>query len=102
MPDHEDLNEDANFNTYREGSVPKRYVEIVHELFPHMRSVLDRVLEQSEPFRDLVEEYGVCTDVLERQHSRAEPQVREYTALRLRLESELLEYLRDYADSHDS
>jgi len=102
MPDHDDLNEDPMGESYRLGSMPKQYVEIVHQLFPHMRRVLDRALNESEPFRDLVEEYGVCTEVLERQQHRAEPQAREYAALRLRLESEILQYLSDYVDSQDS
>lgn len=101
MPDYEDINGDPMRDSYGLGSVPKRYVENVRSLFPHMRSVLERVLAESEPFRDLVEEYGVCTEVLERQQSRTEPQAREYAALRLRLESELLQYLSDYVDSHD-
>jgi hypothetical protein len=102
MPDHDDINEDPMRESCRLGSVPKRYVEIVHTLFPHMHSVLDRVLAESEPFGDLVEEYGVCTEVLERQQARNEPQAREYAALRLRLESEILQYLSDYVDSRDT
>ena len=100
MPEHEDIDDDSR-ESYREGGLPKRYVDMAHALFPHMRSVLDRVLEQSEPFRDLVEEYGVCTEVLERRQGRSEPPINEYAALRLRLECELLQYLSDYADSHD-
>jgi len=102
MPDHDDINAGPMRESDRPGSMPKRYVAIVHTLFPHMRSVLDRVLAESEAFRDLVEEYGVCTEVLERQQVRTEPQAREYAALRLRLESEILQYLSDYVDSRDS
>jgi hypothetical protein len=102
MPDHDDINEDPTRESYRLSAMPKHYVENVHRLFPHMRRVLDRALHDSEPFRDLVEEYGVCTEVLERQQFRTEPQAREYAALRLRLESEILQYLSDYVDSHDS
>ena len=104
MPNREDTDENAGGPSHRYGSLQKRYVEIVHDLFPHMRTVLDRVLEESESFRDLVEEYGLCTEVLEQptQHGRPNPPVKEYAALRLRLEGELLQYLRDYTDSHDS
>jgi hypothetical protein len=101
MPVHGD-NEDPTRERYRLSPLPKRYVKVVRALFPHMRNVIDRVLEESEPFRSLVKEYGACTEVLERQRVRTQPQARAYAALRLRLESEILQSLSDYIDSQNS
>jgi hypothetical protein len=69
-------------------------VRLIAERFPHVRLVSLRLLIKDEAFRELCEEYEVCSAAVER-FARPVPNVtmlREYTALQLRLEGELLRY----------
>lgn len=66
--------------------------------FPLLRErVMDR-FDHDEVFRDLCSEYQACLDALARFDSgdaSAEPLRKEYSALRLRLEGEMLRILRE-------
>ena len=64
-----------------------------------MRETAERLYERDENFRDLCDEYEVCTETLARFESNrdsADALRREYTALRLRLEGELLRYMDEH------
>jgi hypothetical protein len=72
-------------------------LQLVSEQFPLLRERVACVFEREEIFRELCEDYEACTLTLARQASN-EGLRREYAALRLRLETELLSYVRDDAE----
>lgn len=74
------------------------YARLLSARFPHLQSVSLQLLERYAPFRELCEEYATCAEVLERlADSPADnPMRREYTALNLRIEGELLRYIGDH------
>jgi len=70
----------------------------VTERFAHVQTHAVRLFERSEDFRELCEEYGACVEAakgLEASGPQREPLRREYAALRLRLEGEILRYLKE-------
>ena len=69
-----------------------RCVQLLLDRFPHVREVSEQLLKDSEPFRELSEEYEACTEAIERLEPSATSAglLIEYRALRLRLEGELL------------
>jgi hypothetical protein len=73
-------------------------LQLVSEQFPHLRERVACLFEREETFRELCEDYEACTQALGRQESN-EGLKREYSALRLRLETELLGYLGQDAQS---
>ena len=73
-------------------------LQLVSEQFPHLRERVACLFEREEIFRELCEDYEACTQALVRLESNAGLK-REYSALRLRLETELLGYLRRDAQS---
>jgi hypothetical protein len=75
-------------------------VRLLRERFPHVRGLSLRLLERDNTFRELCEEYVACTEVVERltRSGSDEPMRREYSALRLRVERELL----DFISAHDA
>ena len=66
----------------------------VSDQFPHLRERVACLFERDEIFRELCDDYEVCAEALARQESN-EDLKREYAALRLRLETELLGYLHE-------
>ena len=72
-------------------------LELVSEQFPHLRDRVAGVFEHNEIFRELCEDYQTCGEALARQPS--EGLRREYSALQLRLETELLRYLNEDAEA---
>ena len=72
-------------------------LQLVSEQFPHLRERVTCLFEREEIFRELCEDYETCADALDRQPA-SDGLRREYSALRLRLEAELLPYLREAAD----
>jgi hypothetical protein len=73
-------------------------VKLILERFPHVQMVSLQLLMQHAAFRELCEEYEVCnrtTENLARTGSD-ESILKEYRALRLRLEGELLGYLSQH------
>ncbi len=67
---------------------------LVIEQFPDLRTEVAGLFERDELFRELCEDYEACSQALARQESN-EALKREYAALRLRLETELLGRLHD-------
>ena len=66
--------------------------------FPFLRERVADLFEHDEVFRDLCSEYQACVEALERFGAgevSAEPLRKEYAALRLRLEAEMLRHLRE-------
>lgn len=75
------------------------YVKLLTERFPHVKAVALQLLMQQETFRELCEEYEACTKAAERLEgaTAADDRLRkEYSALRLRLEAELLRYIAEH------
>jgi hypothetical protein len=87
---------DSNNSHAGSGQTPAppspRCVQLLLDRFPHVREVSEQLLNHSEAFRELCEEYEACTEAIERlEHSAASAGLlTEYLALRLRLEGELL------------
>jgi hypothetical protein len=73
-------------------------VQLLHERFPHVREISLQLLMQNEVFRELCEEYEVCHHTAERLalSGSSEGMLKEYAALRLRLEGELLKYMSQH------
>ena len=86
------------FDTDAKGSSPGGYVQLIHERFPHVREISLQLLMQQEVFRELCEEYEACHHATERLASNGsdENMLKEYSALRLRLEGELLKYMSQH------
>lgn len=68
-------------------------LQLVTEHFPHLRERVACLFERDETFRELCEDYEACTCALSRRES-SDDLKREYAALRLRLEFELLGYVQ--------
>ena len=70
-------------------------VKLLRERFPHVQEVSLQLLVKNEAFRDLCEEYEACAATTERlAKTGGDASIRkEYAALQLRLEGELLSYL---------
>jgi len=62
--------------------------------FPRLRELVACLFDRDEIFRELCEDYEACARALSEQE-RNEDLRREYAALRLRLETELLGYLHE-------
>jgi hypothetical protein len=80
-----------------DGSTLARCVKLLLERFPHVQAVSLLLLARHETFRELCEEYEACSEAAERlEHSGGDDAIRkEYSALRLRLEGELLRYISE-------
>jgi len=72
-------------------------MKLLLERFPHVQALVLKRAEQQDSFRELCEEYWACSQVLERlERPDGEASLRtEYSALRLRLEGELLRYIAE-------
>jgi hypothetical protein len=73
---------------------------LIVEQFPDLRKEVAGLFEDDEVFRELCEDYEACSMALARQEPN-EVLRREYVALRLRLETELLGRLHD-AEGRDA
>ena len=74
-------------------------MRLVIERFPNVQEDAQQLFARDEAFRELCEEYEACSQAAERlETSRLDqdPLRREYNALRLRLEGELLRYLQEH------
>jgi hypothetical protein len=82
-------------------SSTRSYVKLLLQRFPHVQSASLQLLERHETFRELCEEYEVCSEATERlEREQRDPPLREeYGALRLRLEGELLRYIEEHGGS---
>jgi len=74
-----------------------RSLQLVSEQFPHLRQRVACLFERDAIFRELCDDYEACSRALSQQES-SEDLRREYAALRLRLETELLSYLHEVED----
>jgi len=72
-------------------------LRLVSEQFPHLRDRVACLFERNEIFRELCEDYETCTSALARQTASGALR-HEYSALQLRLETELLGYLHEDAE----
>jgi hypothetical protein len=79
----------------------RAYVKLLAERFPHVQSVALQLLERDPEFRELGEEYEACIESVARLERPGgdEALLREYRALCLRLEGELLRYISEYGGS---
>jgi hypothetical protein len=73
-------------------------LHLVAEQFPRLRDRVACLFERDLVFRELCDDYEVCSEALARP-SASEDLRREFAALRLRLETELLTYLNADAES---
>jgi len=69
-------------------------LELVKEQFPNLKERVDSLFERDPVFRELCEDYEACTVTLSRKPP-SEALQREYQALSLRLEFELLRHLQE-------
>jgi hypothetical protein len=78
-------------------------VDLLHSRFPDVQPIAEELLSQSESFCELVEEYGVCADALDRcsKEGASASLLGQYTTLRFALERVLLQYIKDHRDSDD-
>jgi hypothetical protein len=85
------------------GTLECRYVDLLHTRFPHVQAIADELLSRSQSFRELVEEYGVCADALDRcsKEGTGTALLEQYTMLRFALERVLLQYIKDHRHSDD-
>jgi hypothetical protein len=104
MPYSEDKGSTRGDSGPNERSQARGCVKILLERFPNLRAVSLQLLEQNEVFRELCEEYEACTEAAERlAHDESDDaMLREYCALRLRLEAELLRYISQHRASGGS
>jgi hypothetical protein len=72
-------------------------MKLLLERFPHVQALALKRCEKQDSFRELCEEYWACSEVLARlERPGNEESLRsEYSALRLRLEGELLRYIAE-------
>jgi hypothetical protein len=66
----------------------------VIDQFPHLRERVACLFDRDGIFRELCEDYEACAQALSQQERNIDLR-REYGALRLRLETELLGYLQE-------
>ena len=92
MPHSQD-NDGGKFGTDRAEACMK----LLLERFPHVQALALKRCEKQDSFRELCEEYWACSQVLARlERPGNEESLRsEYSALRLRLEGELLRYIAE-------
>jgi hypothetical protein len=69
-------------------------LNLISQHFPHLQDRVACLFERDMVFRELCEDYETCTQALARQNN-AEALQREYAALQLRLEGELLRHLEE-------
>jgi hypothetical protein len=69
-------------------------LHLVSQHFPHLRDRVACLFERDMVFRELCEDFETCSQALARQE-QSQGLRREYAALQLRLETELLQHLND-------
>jgi hypothetical protein len=73
-------------------------LRLVRERMPNIRDQTAFLFESDETFRELCEEYQMCTEAASRMEGEQAGAAlqKEYAALLLRLEGELLRYLQEH------
>jgi hypothetical protein len=69
-------------------------LDLVNQQFPHLRDRVALLFGREPLFRELCEDYEACSVALTQQEASAGLQ-REYELLKLRLETELLRFVRE-------
>lgn len=69
-------------------------LQVVTEQFPLLQERVACLFDRDPVFQELCQDYEICTQALARQPA-SQGLRREYAALRLRLETELLGYLQE-------
>lgn len=103
MPDSKDSDSTSGADSPYRGQ-EHACIRLLLERFPHLQAVSIHLLERHETFRELCEEYEACTEVVERlaQCEDDDAIAKEYSALCLRLEGELLRYISEHWSTDDS
>jgi hypothetical protein len=73
-------------------------LKLVSDRLPNVRDQAALLFDRDEVFRELCDEYQMCDETVERIEATPAADAglqREYVALRLRLEGELLRYLME-------
>lgn len=98
MPDSRDRDNPGATNDAESELHARRCVQLFLQRFPHICEMSQPLFAESEAFRELCEEYEACTQVIERlEHCESNAALlTEYSALRLRLEGELLRCISTY------
>ena len=73
-------------------------LQLVSEQFPHLRDRVACLFSRDQLFRELCEDYESCSVALARPKTSGALQ-REYHLLQLRLETELLRFLNEDAET---
>jgi hypothetical protein len=74
-------------------------VDLVSGLFPSLRDRVTALYHLDDVFRELCDEYAICTSAVSRAEASGSAGLRaEYAALQLRLETELLQQIEDLSD----
>lgn len=78
--------------------------QLLQERFPHVQERAARLYESDEIFRELAEDYADCAATVTRiaDAPSSDGMRKEYAALFLRLETELLRYLGEHPDREES
>lgn len=80
-------------------------LELVYDRFPHVREIVAHLFERNEDFRELCDEYEACGRAVARLESvgpSADAMRKEYVALLLRLERELLVHLEAHSGRNEA
>jgi hypothetical protein len=76
-------------------------LKFVSERLPNVEEQASLLFETDEDFRELCDEYRMCSETVVRMENRSDTAAalrKEYAALQLRLEAELLRYLAERPD----
>jgi hypothetical protein len=87
------------------GSSMRPSLKLVNDRFHQVRDEMSRLFERDEDFRELCEDYETCALTVTRLRScglTSEGLRKEYSALLLRLECELLRYLEEHPAGHEA
>ena len=77
-------------------------VDLVSRLFPGLADRVATLCDRDDVFRELCGEYSICLEAVNRAKASGSPALRaEYTALQLRLETELLQQLEEFSRRPD-
>lgn len=78
-------------------------VELVSRLFPSLGERVAALYDRDDVFRELCGEYSICVEAVSRAEVSGSARLRaEYSALRLRLETELLQQLEETSRGSDN
>jgi hypothetical protein len=73
-------------------------VDFVRRLFPSLGEGVAALYDRDDVFRELCGEYSICLGGVSRAEASGSPGLRaEYAALKLRLETELLQQLEEFS-----